>query len=154
MKRLIDFSTIALSLLLLSTSGVKALDSTVKPEAKQFLNLSTLIAQTQTESQFVTVEKDHATSGTVSIIEKDGKQFIQIEDNFKTAEGPDVEIILHKNSAIPLNIKEENYITIAPIQSFSGSQIYEIPKGVDLNDYGAVGVWCQEFNITFGYAQL
>lgn len=154
MKRLIDFSTISLTLLLLSTSGVEALERQVKTETTRPLANSVLVAQAEKDSQFVTVEPGHKTVGTLSIIEENGKQYIELGNDFRTGKGPDVEIILHKNNSIPLNIKEENYLTIAPIKSFTGVQLYEVPAGVNLADYGSLGIWCKEFNITFAYAQL
>ncbi len=154
MKRLIDFSTISLTLLLLSTSGVKALENEFKPEASRSTFNGVLVAQAEQDSQFVTVEPGHATTGKLSIIEENGKQYIEFDNSFRTGKGPDVEIILHKNQSIPLNIKAENYVTIAPIKSFTGVQLYEIPEGIDLNNYGSLGIWCKEFNITFAYAQL
>ncbi|MDY6898910.1 MAG: DM13 domain-containing protein, partial [Cyanobacteriota bacterium] len=29
-----------------------------------------------------------------------------------------------------------------------------IPENVNLADYKSVGIWCEEFNATFGYASL
>jgi len=154
MKRLINFSTISLTLLLLSTSGVKALENPVTTEASRSTVNKILVAQAEKDSQFVTVDPGHETQGELSIIEEGGKQYIEFGNDFQTGKGPDVEIILHRNKSIPLNIKEENYITIAPIKSFTGVQRYEVPAGIDLGDYGSLGIWCKEFNITFAYAQL
>ncbi|MEO1340639.1 MAG: DM13 domain-containing protein, partial [Cyanobacteria bacterium J06635_13] len=28
------------------------------------------------------------------------------------------------------------------------------PENVDLSDYASVAVWCEDFNVTFGYAEL
>lgn len=154
MKRFTTFTTIALSLLLTSASGVSALETISQTKVSVSLNNSVLVAQAGTFSKFVTAEKDHPTTGTLTIIEKDGKRYIEFRDDFKTVEGPDVKIILHKNAVVPVTVKEEDYTTIASIQSFEGTQRYEIPEGIDVNKYASVAVWCQEFNVTFGYAQL
>ncbi len=154
MKRFTTLTTIALSLLLTSASGVKALETINQGKSSVSINSSALVAQAETSSKFVTAEKNHPTVGTLKVIEEDGQQYLEFGDDFKTVAGPAVEIILHKDGAVPVNIDEEDYVTIAPIKSFEGTQRYEVPEGIDLNEYASVAVWCQEFNVTFGYAQL
>ncbi len=148
------FSAIALSLVLASASGVKALETSGITKTSESMNSSVLIAQAETNSKFITAEKNHSTVGTLKVIEVDGKQYLEFGDDFKTVAGPAVEIILHRDSAVPVNIDEEDYVTIAPIKNFEGTQRYEVPENIDLNEYASVAVWCQEFNVTFGYAQL
>ncbi|MEO1373489.1 MAG: DM13 domain-containing protein [Cyanobacteria bacterium J06635_10] len=101
---------------------------------------------------FVKAEK--ATSGKAKIVTINGKRYLEFNKAFKTGNGPDVKIILHKNSTIPLNVREGNYITLARIKSFNGAQRYEIPNNLNLANYKSVGIWCEEFNATFGYASL
>ncbi len=101
---------------------------------------------------FVKAEK--ATTGKAKIVNINGKSYLEFDKAFSTGEGPDVKVILHRNSTIPLNIKEGNYLTLAPIKSFNGAQRYAIPDNVNLADYKSVGIWCEEFNATFGYASL
>ncbi|MEO1378192.1 MAG: DM13 domain-containing protein [Cyanobacteria bacterium J06635_10] len=100
------------------------------------------------------VKQEKATSGKAKIVNINGKRYLEFDKAFSTGEGPDVKIILHRNSTIPLNIKEGNYITLARIKSFKGTQRYEIPQNVNLANYKSVGIWCEEFNATFGYASL
>lgn len=101
---------------------------------------------------FVKAEK--ATTGKAKIVSINGKRYLEFNKAFRTGNGPDVKVILHKNSSVPLNIREGNYITLARIKSFSGKQRYEIPSNVNLEDYKSVGIWCEQFNATFGYASL
>ena len=100
------------------------------------------------------VKQEKATTGKAKIVNVNGKRYLEFDRAFRTGEGPDVKVILHRNSRIPLNIKEGNYITLAPIKSFNGAQRYEIPDNLNLADYKSVGIWCREFNATFGYASL
>ncbi len=103
---------------------------------------------------FVTAEKDHPTEGGAKIVERDGKRYLEIDESFTTVEGPDVLVVMYRDSTVPVNLEEENYLTIAPLQSFSGTQRYELPEELSLDEYQAVAVWCREFNVTFGYASL
>lgn len=108
----------------------------------------------QAPGQFVTVEQDHATTGTATLTTTNGQQYLEFDAAFDTARGPAVEVILYKGATVPVNIAEGDYLTLAPLQSFSGAQRYLIPAGVDIDDYQAVGIWCRQFNVTFGYAPI
>ena len=152
MKRFVTLSSIALSVLLSSVSSVNAVELVNNVKTPASTNSSLLAAKTQTSSQFVTV-KDN-TVGTLKVIEENGQKYLEFGDDFQTVEGPAVEIILHKDSTVPRAIAEDSYVTIAPIKSIQGKQRYAIPEGVNLDDYSSVAVWCEEFNVTFGYAQL
>ena len=104
------------------------------------------------QGNFVTVEQDHPTEGTATIIEENGQRYLQFDENFTTARGPAVKVVLHNNNSVPVNLQEENYLTIAPLQSFDGTQKYLIPEDIDLDQYQSVAIWCEQFNVTFGYA--
>ncbi|EAZ88654.1 DM13 domain-containing protein [Crocosphaera chwakensis] len=105
-------------------------------------------------SDFITVEQDHQTTGQVRVIRLNGKRYLDFDSDFTTAQGPDVQIILYRGNKVPLNVSEENYITLAKLKSFNGSQRYEIPDNIDLDDLKSVGIWCRKFNVTFAYASL
>ncbi|PSR17234.1 electron transfer flavoprotein [filamentous cyanobacterium CCP3] len=108
----------------------------------------------QATGQFVTVDQDHATTGTARIVSASGQQYLEFDAAFDTARGPAVEVILYKGAAVPVNIAEGDYVTLAPLQRFSGAQRYQIPQGVNVSDYQTVGIWCRQFNVTFGYAPI
>lgn len=107
------------------------------------------------------VAGEHPTEGRVSIINENGKNFIELDQSFKTERGPDLFVILHRSKDVlkasnppSYPIKEGEYINIAPLQNVSGTQRYEIPGNVKLSDYNSVAIWCRQFNVTFGTAAL
>ena len=100
------------------------------------------------------VKSEKATTGKAKIVNMNGKRYLKFDEAFSTGNGPDVKVILHKSSAVPGNIQEGNYITLAPIQKFKGAQTYEIPENVNLDEFKSVGIWCEKVNATFGYASL
>ena len=63
-------------------------------------------------------------------------------------------MILHRNRSVSSSITEDDYLEIAPLQSFRGQQRYLIPEDIDLATYSSVAIWCRQFNVTFGYAEL
>ena len=103
---------------------------------------------------FVTVDQGHPTTGSAQIIEENGQNYLELSNSFSTATGPAVYVVLHRNSSVDARLNEQDYVTLAPLQSFNGSQRYAIPDTVDVNAFNSVAIWCQQFNVTFGYAAL
>ncbi|MEL6137487.1 MAG: DM13 domain-containing protein [Cyanobacteria bacterium J06626_23] len=103
---------------------------------------------------FVTVEQDHATTGSARIVEENGQRYLEFDGEFDTARGPAVQVVLHNGDSVPVNLTEGDYVYVGDLQSFSGAQRYAIPADIDLADYESVAIWCQEFNVTFGYADI
>lgn len=104
--------------------------------------------------KFVTVKQEKATTGQAKIYVENGKRYLELDSEFSTANGPAVEVILHKNNQVPVNIVEKDYISLAKLKSFKGNQVYLIPDNVNLDDYESVAIWCRQFNVTFGFAEL
>lgn len=108
------------------------------------------------------VSGEHTTTGTVHLITKDGKSFIELEKSFKTSEsGPDLVVILHRSDNVIkstkppyYSLKKGDYIVIAPLQKYNGTQKYPLPEDINLADYQSVAIWCRKFNATFGAATL
>lgn len=151
MKRLV-FGT--LSAFVLAASVVQpslAVESLIQGNAG---GNSVLVANKSEVSsgQFVTVKKQ--STGSAQIITKDGKRYLELSSDFSTGQGPDVKVVLYRQATVPGAIEEGSYVTLAPIQQFSGKQRYEIPSDIDLEDYASVALWCRQFNTTFGYAPL
>jgi hypothetical protein len=88
-------------------------------------------------------DAEHPASGTV-----------KIEDNLvklidvKISEAPDGRVILTKD------LKEENGVRLGDLQAFDGSHEYAIPPGVNVADYNSVLIWCDQFNVPIGKANL
>lgn len=98
---------------------------------------------------------EHPTTGNISVVNENGKRYIDFDQSFKTSSGPDVFVILHRNSKVPVyGVKEKDYVKLAPLQKTKGTQRYAIPENVQLADFSSVAVWCRQFNATFGFAPL
>lgn len=108
------------------------------------------------------VSGEHNTQGTARIVTRNGKSFVELGSDFKTSNlGPDLVVILHQSKnvinttkppAYPL--KKGDYVILAPLQKFSGTQSYSIPSSVNLAKYQSAVIWCRKFNATFGAATL
>lgn len=98
---------------------------------------------------------EHPTQGKVSVITEQGKRYLEFDRDFKTDNGPDLFVILHRSDAPPVSgIQEKDYVNIAPLQKIDGTQRYALPDSVKLTEFKSVAIWCRKFNATFGYAVL
>ncbi|MBP0020375.1 MAG: DM13 domain-containing protein [Cyanobacteria bacterium SBLK] len=143
------FSALAIaSTLLIGTAGEMTFNPTpVQAETSQ------QIAQNST-GRFVTVKQEKSTTGTARIVREGDKTYLEFDGAFSTANGPDVNVLLHHNNTVDVNLDEGDYFTLAALQSQTGAQRYELPGYLNVSDYNSVVIWCRKFNVSFGYATL
>lgn len=110
-------------------------------------------AEVLDSGKFVTVDADHETTGTVEIVQKKNRIYVRLGDDFSTAEGPDLHLLLHKKNP-PIGYDQSDYVSLGRLKSFNGTQVFLVPDGVALDQYVSVVVWCKKFNIIFGTAHL
>lgn len=105
------------------------------------------------------ISHEHTTSGTVSIIEQpDGTRVLSIE-NLDTSNGPDVHVWLSASDVVEgfdgwFVAGGAPYLDLGLIKGNLGNQVYEIPADADLSQYRSVALWCVQFSVSFGAAQL
>jgi hypothetical protein len=107
------------------------------------------------------VDGEHPTQGTVRIVKQNNQRLLELDQTFTSTSGPDLVVILHRladviGSTTPpaFPIKEGDYVLLAPLKSYSGTQSYLIPVSLNLDDFKSVAIWCRRFNATFGAAAL
>ncbi len=71
-------------------------------------------------------------------------------ENFKSTNGPDLYVYLSKDS----RSIDDGYIELATLKGNIGNQNYNIPDDVNLEEYSHVLIWCKQFSVLFGYADL
>ena len=89
----------------------------------------------------------HSVSGTAKIYEENGKKTVLL-DPFSSQNGPDLKIYLSKDE------NASQYLNLGSMKSTTGKQSYDITGMPDLAEYKFVLVWCQEFSVLFGIAEL
>lgn len=100
-----------------------------------------------TKAQPVTGTPGHPASGTVRIVSIEGKKHIRYE-NYKTINGPDIYVYLSKDK------EAKEYIEIAKVKATEGNINYEIPEGINVEEYPYVLTWCKAFGVLFNYALI
>lgn len=89
----------------------------------------------------------HTVSGTAAIYEKDGKHYVVLEP-FNSQNGPDLKIYLSQDQTI------NTYVNLGAMKSTTGKQTYVIPDNTTITNYDYVLVWCQQFSVLFGKAEM
>jgi hypothetical protein len=89
----------------------------------------------------------HSVSGTVKIYDDAGRKVVTL-DPFSSQNGPDLKVYLSTDQ------NASQYINLGPLKSTTGKQSYEITGMPNLEEYKFVLVWCQEFSVLFGKAEL
>ena len=85
----------------------------------------------------------HPASGNIKI-EEGALKLIDVQ----ISEAPAARVILAKE------FDEASGVRLGPLKGFTGSHEYTIPAGVDAKDYNSVLIWCDQFNVPIGKAQL
>jgi hypothetical protein len=99
--------------------------------------------------QFVGVNDGiHNTEGQAKVLQlADGKQLLRLED-FKSTNGPDLYVYLATDDTA------QDYVSLGELKANIGNQNYEIPEGTDLTKYNTALVWCKQFSVLFGSAEI
>ncbi len=97
---------------------------------------------------FIDADNFHKSSGSAKIVEySNGKKFLVFED-FKTTNGPDLYIYLSND------LEATDYKILGELKGNIGNQQYEIPEDVNTQDYKYVLIWCKQFGVLFGSAEM
>lgn len=110
-------------------------------------------------AQWTLISHEHATTGSVRIIRQpDGSRLLTLE-NLDTSNGPDVHVWLSAADVVEgtagwFTAGSAEYYDLGLIKGNQGNQVYAIPAAVDLSKYRSVDLWCVQFSVSFGAAQL
>ncbi|GAB3960750.1 DM13 domain-containing protein [Streptomyces sparsus] len=105
------------------------------------------------------ITHEHATTGSVRIVElPDGSQVLRIE-NLDTSNGPDLKVWVTDAEVKPGRdgwgvFDDGAYLDLGELKGNKGSQNYALPSDADLDAYSSVSIWCDRFDVSFGAATL
>jgi len=91
------------------------------------------------------VSDAHPTSGMVSL---NMERTVLNLDNFKTDDGP--KLLLYLST----NVDSQDFVNLGDLKGIKGDFQYNIPANTDLGRYKFVVVWCVDFSVSFGHAEL
>ena len=98
------------------------------------------------------------TSGTVTVTHTAGGDVLSIK-GLKTEVAPDLEVWLlasaaPKTEADDVVVAKTKHLQVAVLRTFSGDFSFKLPAGTKVSDYKSVILWCAQFTVTFGGANL
>ncbi|NNH75824.1 DM13 domain-containing protein [Nocardia uniformis] len=105
------------------------------------------------------IAHEHATTGTVRVIQLgDGRRVLRLED-LDTSDGPALFVWLSDAEVLPGSdgwgvFDDGEYLNLGNLKGNKGSQNYDIPADADLTTLRSVSIWCDRFNVSFGAAEL
>ncbi|WP_201291481.1 DM13 domain-containing protein [Arthrobacter zhaoguopingii] len=129
------------------------------PDAPRSPETATAEAQPRQLSAGTFISHEHPTTGGVRVIEQpDGSRLLAIT-GLDTTTGPDIHVWLSAADVVEgrdgwYTAGGADFVDLGPIKGNQGDQLYNIPPDVDLSRYVAVDLWCVQFGVSFGAAQL
>lgn len=146
---------LAITLIYGCTTEASVTQTPAKPATAININTQNIKSGT-----FVTGE--HDTTGGARIVSENGKNYLELDPDFKTSNlGPDLYVILHRSDDVLAStkppaypLKTGDYVILGRLQNYSGAQRYAIASNIDLANYQSAVIWCRLFNATFGTAKL
>lgn len=93
------------------------------------------------------INGSHPASGMVGLYTRNGVKKLWIS-NFSTDSGPDLRVYLAKDR------QANSFISLGKLKSATGNQLYDISGMPDHGEYKYVLIWCQQFSVLFGSAEL
>ncbi|MGI0037803.1 MAG: DM13 domain-containing protein [Nitrososphaera sp.] len=89
----------------------------------------------------------HDAQGTARVIPIESGNVLRLEE-FRSTNGPDLYVYLSTDKGAT------EFVNLGRLKANIGNQNYDIPDGTDLSKYDTVLIWCQQFSVLFGSADL
>jgi hypothetical protein len=105
------------------------------------------------------ISHEHASSGTVKILElPNGSRILRFE-GLDTSDGPDLRVWLSDAPVIEglagWHVFDDGaYLDLGALKANKGDQNYDIPAATVLGNYTSVSIWCARFTVSFAAAEL
>ena len=132
-----------------------------KPDTKSEMKSEPKVASTPSApavgSPFVEMPKSGhpQIQGNAQIITENETRYIVFDEKFKTDSAPDLTVVLTRDRELKdAGLAEGTYTFVSELNATSGAQRYAIPAEVDVSEYGAIVIWCRQFNVNLGYVPL
>jgi Electron transfer DM13 len=95
----------------------------------------------------------HSVTGTATAIRTANDGDVLTLTNFEVDNGPDLRVYLVAGAARDESEVDE-FEDLGALKGNKGNQQYDIPRGLDLDRYSTVVIWCRAFSVSFARAPL
>ena len=90
--------------------------------------------------------------GTATLATENGSLQLRFGDDFQSSNGPGLRVYLATNA--PAVLTSQNSVRLGNLKSTRGAQTYDVPASVAIDDFDFVVIYCEPFNVPFGFARL
>lgn len=87
---------------------------------------------------------NHVTSGTAELT----SDSVQLLADFRFDGAPDPKVALGKDG------QYDSKTLMGLLKSNSGASTYQLPDGINADDYNEVWIWCEQFSVPLGVARV
>jgi Electron transfer DM13 len=95
----------------------------------------------------------HSVTGAATAIRTKAGANVLTLTNFEVDNGPDLRVYLVAGPARDES-EVDDFKDLGALKGNMGNQQYDIPRGLDLDRYSTVVVWCRAFSVNFARAAL
>lgn len=99
------------------------------------------------------VDVAHQGSGVARLIDTGDETILRFED-FDVLNGPDLRVLLSKNTGIAASEDLGDYIEVGKLKGNKGNQNYVLSDNIDVSEYHSVVIYCKPFHVVFNSADL
>jgi len=96
------------------------------------------------------------TTGTVLVVERDGKLFLELGEDFSVKSAPDLHVLLSPlgQGQLTDDNASTGAVVVAMLETFEGAKSFELDAGTPVGQFRTVLIHCIEFRHLFGIAAL
>ena len=107
-------------------------------------------------ASFRDVDGAHRGSGNAQILVSEGGGALLRFSEFEVTNGPDLKVWLVKepDPVRSADVSASEWLPLGPLKGNKGDQTYVIPEGTDVDAWGSVVIWCEQFGVLFSVATL
>lgn len=108
------------------------------------------------EGRFRDADLAHRGEGRAQILRSGAGTALVRLTEFTVTNGPDLKVWLVKadDPQSSGDVKQSEWVSLGPLKGNKGDQTYIIPSGTDVDAYGSVVIWCEQFGVLFSSAPL
>lgn len=94
--------------------------------------------------------------GNVKLVKNENGKFAVELSDFSSTSGPDLKVFLVAASGLKngKDVIAGKHVNLGALKSTSGSQSYELPDGVNPEDFSSVAIFCEKYTVLFSSADL
>jgi hypothetical protein len=81
---------------------------------------------------------------------------VHLQADFEVGPGPAYHVYLVPIDTVTPDtaVEKAMFVDLGRLRAFKGSQVYDIPPGMDLKKYPNVVIWCEHFSVLISPAKL